>query len=108
MTPRQYDELAKHAAALVGNCDISTMLTDAEAVLLINRGFGFEAGRIKILHEAEIDVSEEGSAYVKIKKVPRRPVYAATDWNYVRFNVHTGAAIWYYEMVNAQLYPVLI
>jgi hypothetical protein len=108
MVQEQYEELEKCAENLVGNCDTSTVLTDAEAVLLINEEFGFEAGRIEILHEAEIDVSEEGARYIKFKKVPRKPVYASTGWNYIRFNVHTAPAVWYYEMVNAQLYQVSI
>jgi hypothetical protein len=108
MSQERYTELEKHAVELVGHCDVSTVLTDAEAVLLINKEFGFEAGRIEILHEAEIDVSEEGSRYVKTAKVPRKPVYAATDWNYIRFNVRTAPATWYYEMINADLYTVVI
>lgn len=108
MSQERYAKLEKHAVELVGHCDISTVLTDAEAVLLINKEFGFEAGRIEILHEAEIDVSEEGSRYVKTAKVPRKPVYAASDWNYIRFNVRTAPATWYYEMINADLYTVMI
>jgi hypothetical protein len=80
---------------------VAEVLTDAEAILLINKEFGFEAARIEILHEAEIDVTESGSRYVKIEKVSRKPVKASTDWNYIRFNVHTRATTWYYEMVSA-------
>ena len=83
-------------------------MTDAEAVLYINKEFGFEAGRIEILHEAEIDKTPEGARYITLEKAPRPPMYSATDWNYIRFNVRTVPATWYYEMVNAQLYQVLI
>jgi len=96
----------QYAALLVGSG--STMLNDAEAVLLINKEFGFEASKIEILQEAELDIAEPGSRYVKTKQVPRPPMYAATDWNYVRFNIHCRAATWYYEMINAQLYEVCI
>ncbi len=82
------------------------VLTDAEAILLINNDFGFEAARIEILHEAEIDVTESGSRYVQIKKEPRTPLRAASDWNYIRFNVHTRPATWYYEMINGHLHFV--
>lgn len=91
----EYLELEKTAAAEV--------LTDAEAILLINNDFGFEAARIEILHEAEIDVTESGSRYVRIKKEPRKPLHAASDWNYIRFNVRTRPAIWHYEMINGSL-----
>lgn len=85
-----------------------TELTEAEAIVLINKEFGFEAARIEILHEAEIDVTEEGSRYVKTEKTPRKPLYEATDWNYIRFNVRTAPATWYYEMINASLHVVLL
>lgn len=84
------------------------VLTDAEAALLINGEFGFEAARIEILHEAEIDTTESGSRYVQITKVYRDPLRAASDWNYIRFNVHTRPATWYYEMINGDLHFVRI
>ena len=31
--------------------------------------------------------------------VIRKPVYNATDWNYIRFNVQS----WQYEVINGQL-----
>jgi hypothetical protein len=103
MSVADYGELkdaAKH--------DSSSTLSDAEAALLVSREFGFEATRIKILHEAEINQTEPGSIYLKIKKVPRVPLKVSTDWNYVRFNVHTAPSEWFYEMVNGNLYPVSI
>lgn len=103
MTEQDYEILK--VAAQNGK---SAGMSDAEAALLVNRDFGFEASKIEILHEAEVDVTEPGSRYVRTKQVPRPPMYAATDWNYVRFNVHGAPAIWYYEMINAQLYPVLL
>jgi hypothetical protein len=83
-------------------------LSDEEAKILINNEFGFEASRIKILHEAEIVVSEPGSAYLKFDKVPRRPVNESTDWNYIRFNIRGCAGELYFEMVNGDLCPVYI
>ena len=106
MTKDDYNRLEEHARALVGRCDMSTVLTDAEAILLINKDFGFEASKIEILHEAEVDATEPGARYVTIEKASRPPMHAASDWNYVRFNVHCRPAIWYYEMINAQLYQV--
>lgn len=108
MTQNDYIKLEEHARALVGCCDTSTVLTDEEAILLINKEFGFEASKIEILHEAELDATEPGARYVKIEKVSRPPMYASTDWNYIRFNVKCRPAIWYYEMINAQLHQVCI
>jgi hypothetical protein len=100
MMQEEYAGLEKHTGTKV--------MPDAEAILLINKEFGFEAARIDILHEAEIDVTMQGERCVRIKRVPRLPLYAATDWNYIRFNVRTAPATWYYEMINAQLYMVLL
>lgn len=94
----EYLKLEKAAA--------TDVLTDAEAILLINNDFGFEAARIEILHEAEIDATESGSRYVKLEHVFRKPLQAACDWNYIRFNVHTRPSTWYYEMINGQLHFV--
>jgi len=108
MTQKDYTKLEEYARALVGRCDSSTVLTDEEAAILVNREFGFEASKIEVLHEAELDRTEPGARYVKTEQVPRPPMYAATDWNYVHFNVHCAPATWYYEMINAQLYQVCI
>jgi hypothetical protein len=97
------DEYLKLAAA-----QETEVLTDAEAILLVNNEFGFEAARIEILHEAELDDAESGSRYVRIKKIARKPLRAASDWNYVRFNVHTRPAKWYYELINGSLHFVLL
>ena len=83
-------------------------LTDEEAKILINNEFAFEVSRIKILHEAELDITEPGARYISIKKVPRVPVNESTDWNYVRFNVKGCAGECYYEMINGQLNFVYI
>ena len=90
------------------NSASTDILTDSEAILLINNEFGFEASRIQIVHEAEIDITEAGAKCVQFKKVPRKPLRCASDRNYVRFNVHTRPAVWYYEMVNGDLHFVII
>ena len=108
MSQEDYERLETAAKALVGHCDVSSLLTDSEAAMLVNSEFGFEASRIVILHEAEIVISEPGAQYLKFEKVPRMPLYDSTDWNYVRFNVRACACEWYFEMVNGDLRPVLI
>jgi hypothetical protein len=114
LSQADYEQLEKAAAGSYSTLDRSGnsvvkengYLTDEEALILINDEFGFEVSRIKILREAEIDVTKEGARYVELIKVPRRPVYESTDWNYIRFNVRGCAAEWQYEMVNAQLFEV--
>ena len=109
MEQEKYLDLEKTAEQLVGRCDSSTVFTDAEAKVLINSEFGFETSRIKILKEGEIDVTEKGDRYTKLEKVPRKPVYASTDWNYIRFNIRLGnGREWYYEMINGHLHQVYI
>ena len=100
MTQDDYLKLAEAGGA-------GEVLTDAEAALLVNKEFGFEASRIEILHEAEVAVEPEGARYVSLKQVPRRPIYASTDWNYVRFNVRAGGT-WYWEMIDGSLYEVCL
>lgn len=78
-------------------------LSESEAIILINKEFGFEASRIKIMSDAEIDVSKPNSQYLEIEKKPRKPLYEATDWNYIRFNIITRSGEWSYEMVNGNL-----
>jgi hypothetical protein len=103
------DDYAKLEQAAAGERqDGYGFISDAEAILRINREFGFEAGRIEILHEAEIDTTLSGSPYVQYAKVGRKPVYNASDWNYTRFNVHTNSGVRYYEMINSDLHFVRI
>jgi hypothetical protein len=86
----------------------SKQLTKEEAILLVNREFGFEATRIEVLPEAEIGTAEDGTRLARIKKLPRPPMYAATDWNYIRFNIYAASEVRYFEMINSQLRPVLL
>ena len=106
MTQEDYTRLEKAARADYERGSGHSVLTDEEAILLINKEFGFEASKIEILHKAELDITEPGARYVKTEQAARPPMYASTDWNYVRFNVHCRPATWYYEMINAQLYQV--
>lgn len=108
MSQSDYENLEKSAESLIGHCDKNTVLTDDEAKKLVGEEFGFEISKIEILHEAEIDISEADSPFLKIKKVPRKPVYDASDWNYIRFNIHGCAGEWYYEMINGDIQPVIL
>jgi len=75
-------------------------LTEEQAKILVNEWFGFEASRIEIISEVKTYI-KDGRYIKEYQTFDRKPQYAATDWNYVRFNVNN----WYYEMINGQLYP---
>jgi len=83
------------------------MLSDAEAALLLSRNCGFEASRIEILSVAKVvNAAQSGERYVKLDAVSRKPLYAASDWNYIRFNINTRGMTWFYEMINGGLHFV--
>ncbi len=63
----------------VNNCE--TKVTVEEAVIDVNREFGFEASRVKIVGT---------------------PYYEATDWNFIRFDCAGRAWL----MRNGEIYPV--
>ena len=73
-------------------------LTEKEAVVLINKEFGFEASRIEIIADVETFI-KEGPYARPYQKFTRTPRHCATDWNYIRFNVNG----WQYEMINGSL-----
>lgn len=77
----------------------SQLLTDKEAVALINEEFGFDRARIKILHSAPAYQQNRHGRLRVSGEIARDPIYNATDWNYVRF-----ACGWYtYEMYDGNL-----
>jgi len=100
MSQEDYEKLEKSGE--------NNVLSEYEAIYIVNKELGFEASKIKILYEAEIDVSEPNSQYLKFEKKPRNPLYESTDWNYIRFNIITRSGEWTYEMVNGDLYFVSI
>lgn len=77
------------------------VLTDALAKSKIAEYFGFAPELVEIItvvHTYEVD------KYHRLRRketFERAPVYNATDWNYIRFNVRG----WQYEMVNGMLRP---
>lgn len=75
------------------------ILTEAAAKILINKEFGFEASRIRIYTEVKT-YENVGGRLVGKDTYTRKPLYASTDWNYIRFNV----AGFQYEMIDGSLY----
>ena len=63
----------------------------------------FNPERIEIITTAH---TYEVNKYRRLRKAgiyTRQPLYNATDWNYVRFNVRGVGCTWMYEMVNGEL-----
>lgn len=73
-------------------------LTEQEAIIRINREFGFEASKIAIIREVKTYIAE-GFCAKPYQTYDRVPQYCATDYNYIRFDVNG----WQYEMVNGSL-----
>jgi len=77
-------------------------MTEAEAKELIAEEFGFAPDKIEILRTAS---SYEVNKYSQLRKAAeyeRPPVYEATDWNYIRFNVR-GCCTMMWEVENGEL-----
>lgn len=79
------------------------VMGEEEAKQLVADEFGFAPERIEIIttvHTYEVNKHRrlrEAATYT------RQPLYDATDWNYVRFDVQGAGNVWYYEMVNGDL-----
>ena len=78
----------------------SKFLTDLEAKELINREVGFELDAIQIIGEVEhYEVNKYGVTRVN-QTAERVPIFNASDWNYVRFDVKGRE----YELINSDLF----
>lgn len=75
------------------------VLTDDEAAELVENEFGFNRGKIKILHAVEKREINRHKMLRVSGEIERLPIYRAEDWNYVRFDC-CGVA---YEMDNGNL-----
>ena len=66
---------------------------------IISREFGFVPKRIAIKRDvATYEANRNGKMRIA-EKYTREPIYSATDWNYIRFDI--GGYQW--EMVNGEL-----
>lgn len=93
MTQEEYTKLKK--ACETDNKQYS--LADIKSI--INKWFGFEFSRIEMEVNVQSFMVENG----KIKPTggyAREPMYDATDWNYIRFNVCNNQ----YEIINGELF----
>lgn len=80
MAQGKYNELRDAAGTI--------KMTDEEAVAYIAKEYGFDEAKISIEHKAELRVYT-GAATTKATgvRIPREPVYNASDWHYIRFRV---------------------
>ncbi|MEG0901369.1 MAG: hypothetical protein RSG96_04565, partial [Clostridia bacterium] len=71
-------------------------MTDAEAVEWICTECGFDRSRITILHEIDkMEINRHNVCRKTGEKIDRRPIYCATDCNYVLFNIaYRNYEIW--------------
>ena len=96
-----YARLAEGADT--GSC--SHYMTDDEALDWICDEFGFDRSKVTILHEIdEYEINRHNQLRRTGRKIDRRPVYCATDYHYIRFNVGRGTG-WMWECWNGQLQP---
>lgn len=80
------------------------VMTDEKAVEWIAEEFGFKPEAVKIKTKAQTYEANRHHRLRESAVYERKPLYCATDWNYVRFNVR-GNLEWQYEVVNGYLYP---
>lgn len=74
-------------------------LSDAEAIDLLNKWFGFDKDRIKIVRTLPQYEVNRHRRLRKVGEIDRKPLYNATDWNYICFN----CGMMGYELFNGEL-----
>ena len=99
VTQAQYTDLAESVPG-----GAARYMTDAEALDWVCSEFGFDRSKVTILHEIDgYEVNRHNRLRRTGKKIDRRPIYCATDYHYIRFNVGRGA--WQWEAWNGQIRP---
>lgn len=79
-------------------------MTEDEALQLIWEEFGFDKDKIRIVYSVPgYEINRHGKRRRTAQEIERRPLYEATDWNYVRFD----CAGWCWEMYNGMLRPFM-
>jgi hypothetical protein len=115
MSQADYEKLAKEATwgvTVYSDFGIpikkeNGFLTDDEARVLVNKKFGFEASRVKILQVAEVGASYSyKSGCFEQNTAPRRPINISAMQNYIRFYVESYLENRQYEMNNGELHKV--
>lgn len=78
-------------------------MTDGEAVRLIAENFGFDPDAVQVKDTIPVIEKNRHGKVRQVMTEERPPVYDASDYNYIRFNVLTKPAVFHWEMVNGEL-----
>lgn len=100
MAQNRYEELLVSCTGQNGDPHV---MSEAEARQLVAEEFGFSPEKIEIVTTVHTYEVNKHRQLRKAAAYTRQPLYNATDWNYVRFNVRGAGATWTYEMVNGEL-----
>ena len=80
-------------------------MTDEEAIDWVVQETGFARERIRIVHELPLEeINRHGRVRRTGKMIDRRPIYDATDYHYIVFNVIANVAHGW-ELHNDNLTP---
>ena len=77
----------------------------AAAARLVAEEFGFKEECVHVMDQVPVYKQDRHGVIRKFGSEERPPVYASTDWNYVRFDVIVKGQTFSYEMVNGDLEP---
>lgn len=91
MDQKRYEELERSTGTKYFN--------EYEVQDWIEEEFGFRKDLIQIITELKTYEVNKYNQLRQVGTVIRKPVYNATDWNYIRFNVQG----WQYEVINGQI-----
>lgn len=100
MSQADYEDLL---ASCTGDHGDPHVMSEDEARQLVAEEFGFNPERIEIITTVHTYEVNKHCQLRKAAAYTRQPLYDATDWNYVRFNVRGAGCTWTYEMVNGEL-----
>ena len=78
---------------------ITTIWSDQKATEFLSSELGFEKERIQIIRTVPVYEIDRHRHYREVGTVERQPLYAATDWNYIRFDCARNQ----YEYYNGEL-----
>ena len=96
----EYEQLAQ----CVGKCGARYM-TDAEAIDWVVQETGFARERIQIVHELPMEeINRHHQVRRTGKMFDRRPIYDATDYHYIVFNIRANVTHGW-ELHNDELTP---
>ena len=100
MTQADYESLLESCTGHHGDPHV---MGEDEARMLVAEEFGFNPERVEIVTTVHTYEVNKHHLLRKAATYTRQPLYNATDWNYVRFNVRGAGCTWMYEMVNGEL-----